>query len=61
MGQDEGRLSECSLISVVRQIYSERRSGELRVEGDGRSERFYFQAGELCLPVGHPLANAAAT
>ena len=61
MRHTEGRLSDRSLISIVRSIFSGRRSGELRLEGDNNSERFYFQAGDLCLPVAHPLANAAAT
>ena len=56
----EGRLSDRSLISIVRRIYRGQRSGELRLEGDGRRERFYFQGGDLCLPTGHPLAAAAA-
>ena len=60
MRHAEGQLSDRSLISIVRRIYTGRRSGELHLEGDGRSERFYFQAGGLCLPVGHPLANAAS-
>ena len=58
MRHAEGRLSDRSLISIVRRIHSGRRSGELQLEGDGRSERFYFQEGDLCLPVGHPLAKA---
>ena len=61
MRHAEGRLSERSLASIVRRIYTGRRSGELRLEGDGRRERFYFEGGDLCLPVGHPLANAASS
>jgi tetratricopeptide (TPR) repeat protein len=56
----EGRLSDRSLISIVRRVYIGRRSGELHLEGDGRSERFFFEGGDLYLPAAHPLANAAA-
>jgi hypothetical protein len=55
-----GRLSERPLISIVRGIYTGRRSGELRIEGEGRREQFFFQAGELHLPATHALAEAAA-
>ena len=58
MRHAEGRLSDRSLISIVRRIHDGRRSGELRLEGDGRQERFYFDSGDICLPVAHPLAKA---
>lgn len=61
MRHAEGRLSDRSLISIVRRIYTGRRSGELRLEGDGRQERFFFDNGDLFLPVGHPLAALAAS
>ena len=61
MRHAEGRLSDRSLISIVRRIHGGKRSGELRLEGDGRSERFYFEAGNLCLPVDHPLAKVAGS
>ena len=57
MRHAEGRLSDRSLISIVRRIHSGRRSGELRLEGDGRGERFYFQRGDLLLPADHPLVK----
>ena len=61
MRHAEGRLSDRSLVSVVRRIHSGRHSGELRLEGDGRAERFSFKEGELFLPAGHPLANVVGT
>ena len=60
MRHAEGRLSDRSLISIVRRIYRGGRGGELRLEGDGRRERFFLEAGGLFLPAGHPLAEAAA-
>jgi curved DNA-binding protein CbpA len=61
MRHTEGRLTDRLLVSLVRRIYTGRRTGELRLEGDGRRERLYFEDGGLCLPAGHPLAQAAAT
>lgn len=60
MRRTEGRLTDRSLISIVRRIYTGRQRGELRLEGDGRQERFFFEAGGLYLPVTHPLAKAVA-
>ncbi len=53
-----GRLSDRPLIDVVRGIYRGRRSGELRLEADGRRERLYFENGDLYLPAAHALAAA---
>ena len=61
MRHAEGRLSERSLISIVRRIHDGERSGELRLEGDGRQERFYFDSGDICLPAAHPLAKAVGS
>ena len=54
-----GRLADRPLIAVVRGIYRARRSGELRLQTDGRSQQIYFQRGDFFLPASHELAPAA--
>ena len=55
-----GQLADRPLIAIVRSIYRSRRSGELRLQADGRSQQLYFQGGDLFLPSSDALASAVA-
>ncbi len=56
-GNTEGR----PLFRTLRDLYLNRRSGVLRLEGAGDARTLYFVAGELHLPTAHPLSEALRT